>query len=497
MIPGTFSHPVFLWPALGLAALSLLLGLWAQTRPGLGVRVVGQLPLLQALGLAFVLLGAGIGLAEPRWGTPEVPRLTVRVVLDASRSMQVRDMPGPRGKMRTRWEAATATLDRLWSQPNPGVLFSLDLLTGDAIPLLPPGEDLRLLRDAPRAVTPGEVGSPGTSLGRGLAQVAGQAAAKTPEMILLVSDGEETWEAQDAAMRRCTDVLAKARLPLYVLAVGQETKQPVAPPPGSPETVLFSEARPAFLAALAQACGGRVLVPGDNLAGLFQDLAQGRAPMPMSRSRLPAHPEAGAWLALTGICLWLAAAGKPMRSWRPWLLALFFLGAAPSARAGVPLPQTLQAWLAQNALDRGDLEAARKWKPRGDLPFHRLLRAEIELRSKANQEALGTLADLTGQGAPRPLPPWRAPALLMAARACMELGRPQDARSLLERLLLEAPGREEAVHNLQTLPKDPGPPPPNPKKPPPPPPSQAARQDELEGLKQRLPPKPPGGVKDL
>jgi hypothetical protein len=73
----------------------------------------------------------------------------VRVVLDASRSMQVRDVPGPGGAVRSRWEAALSVLDRLWSRPSPGILYSLDLLTGDAIPLLPPGDDLLLLRDAP------------------------------------------------------------------------------------------------------------------------------------------------------------------------------------------------------------------------------------------------------------------------------------------------------------------------------------------------------------
>ncbi|MFZ1376595.1 MAG: tetratricopeptide repeat protein, partial [Geothrix sp.] len=98
---------------------------------------------------------------------------------------------------------------------------------------------------------------------------------------------------------------------------------------------------------------------------------------------------------------------------------------------------------------------------------------------------------------------WRAPALLLAARAHMESSRPAEARALLERLLLEQPGQREAIHDLQTLVKDAQPPPPpNPKKPPPPPPprpSMGAQQDELEGLKQRLPkpPKTPAGVKDL
>jgi hypothetical protein len=311
-------------------------------------------------------------------------------------------------------------------------------------------------------------------------------------VILLLTDGEETWETPEAALERCSAVLGKARLPLYTLCFGQTISQPVAQDAKGDE--LFSQARPDYLAALAKACGGRALAPGDDLARLFQDLAQGREPLPMSRSLLPAHPEAGAWLALAGICIWLAAAGKPMRAWRPILLALLVFG---TARAELPVPQSIRAWMAQSALEREDLAAAQKWMPRGDAPSHRLLRARIELKAKTPKEALETLAPLTGLGAPRPLPPWRAPALLLAARACMDLDRPEDARSLLERVLTEQPGREEAIHNLQTLLKDPGPPPPNPKKPPPPPPSQAARQDELEGLKQRLPKKPAGGVKDI
>jgi hypothetical protein len=145
---------------------------------------------------------------------------------------------------------------------------------------------------------------------------------------------------------------------------------------------------------------------------------------------------------------------------------------------------------------------AQRWMPRGGLPSQRLLAAQILLRSGAFQGALDTLAPLTGQGAPRPIPPWRAPALLMAARALVKLDRPDEARALLERLLMEQPGNPEATHNLQTLLKDQVPPPPAPRKPPQPPPprpSQAARQDEIEGFRQRLPAKPqaPGGVKDL
>ena len=60
-----FTHPALLIPAGVLALLALGFGLWAQARPGQGVRVVGQRPAVQGLGLGLVLAGLGIGLPSP------------------------------------------------------------------------------------------------------------------------------------------------------------------------------------------------------------------------------------------------------------------------------------------------------------------------------------------------------------------------------------------------------------------------------------------------
>lgn len=502
-----FAHPQILWAA-ALAALALGLGLWAALRPGLGVRVVGQRPLLQGLGLALVLGGAGLGLAGPRGGTVEAPRLTVLVVLDASRSMAVPDCAGA-----SRWQAAGAVLDRLWSRPNPGVRFGLGLVTGDPVLVVPPGEDQQLLRDALRAVTPGAVGSPGTAFGLGLPVAATWVDPGEPAVLLLLSDGEETVQPRAAALDRAAAALAKARLQVIAVPLGQPVPQAVPQTEPGPGPAPTSLAQPDLLRDLAQRTGGRLAAPGEDLGEAFQRLAQGRAPLPVGRSRVPAHPEWGAWPAMAGFALWLLAAGRPMRAWRPILALALALGlggslaAAPAAMPPSPapaagprlLPASVQAWLAQRALDRGDLAAAQRWKPRTGPPGHLLLAAQVDLASGSWQAALAALAPLTGPGAPRPLPPWRAPALLLAAQALVALDRPQDARTLLERLLLEQPGRPEAVHDLQTLLRDPGPPPPPPRRPPPPPPrpSQGARQDELEGLAQRLPRNPrPAGMND-
>ena len=503
-----FSHPWVLAPAGGMVLLVLALALRAHLRPGLGVQVVGQRPLWQGLGLALMVAGLGIGLAEPRWGLPEFPRLTVHVVLDASRSMTVPDAEG-----RTRWEAAVTALDRIWSRPQPGIRWGLDLLTGDDIPIHPPGEDRTLLREALRAVVPGEVGSPGTSLGRGLPQVAAQVDRDLPAVILLLSDGEETWEAPEEALNHAIDPLKRARIPVCVLAYGDGQPhavpvrvQPVpalaAAPPG-PEPA-SSAAHPDFLARLAQATQGQVFKDGEDAAAGLQALAAGRLPLPARRSLQPAHPEVGAWLALAGLALWLLFSGKPLARWRPILLLLLGLGSFRLEAQGTAwAPPAVKAWLAQRAIEGGDLPGARKWRPGDARPAHVLLAAQIDLRTGFPEDALKTLTPLVGQGSPRPIPAWRAPALLLAARAHLEANRPAEAQALLERLLLEQPGQREAIHDLQTLVKDAQPPPPpNPKKPPPPPPprpSMGAQQDELEGLKQRLPkpPKTPAGVKDL
>ncbi len=508
-----FSHPWILAPAGLLALAALGFGIRAQLRPGLGVQVVGQRPLWQGLGMALMLAGLGLGLAEPRWGLPDFPRLTVHVVLDASRSMAVPDAGG-----RSRWDAAVTALDRLWSRPQTGIRWSLDLLTGDDIPLEPPGEDRTLLRESLQAVTPGDIGSPGTSLGRGLPQVAAQADRTGPEVILLLSDGEETWQAPGAAQSQAAEALRKAHLPLYALAFGDGQPHPGPPRPGPapadgsapapaapPAAPVMSTAQPGFLASLAQATGGRLFPDGAAAAAGLEELAAGKLPLPMQRSLQPAHPEVGAWLALAGLVLWLAFAGKPMARWRP-VLGLLLALAAPALRAQprpghLWAPAGVAAWLAQRALESGDLPSAQRWRPADGKPSHLLLAAQIDLKSGQPDEALRTLAPLVGQGTPLPVPAWRAPALLLAARAQLALRRPEEARSLLERLLLEQPGQRAAAHDLQTLVQDSTPPPPNPKQPPPPPPprpSMGAQQDELEGLKQRLPkpPKAPAGVKD-
>ncbi|MBS1785811.1 MAG: VWA domain-containing protein [Acidobacteria bacterium] len=489
------THPLYLLIGGAVALLALVAGLWSAARSGTGVRVVGQHPGWQGLGLALVILGLGLGLSAPRWGKPEVARLTVQVVLDASKSMTVPDAGG-----RTRFAAATSFLDRLWSEPTPGAAWGLDALTGDLVPLLPPGEDRTLLRETLLALKPGDIGAPGSSFGRGLEQAAGEVEKGRPAILLLLSDGEETWESESDASFRAITALKKAKLPLYAVVLGGASPQPVPGAKAADGKEQVSAARPDFLKAICAATGGRLITTPEEMRALSRNLMQGTEALPAARSPKPAHPEAGAWLALLGFALWLLGAGRPMPGWRmALLLPLCLLGTPAKAQ-----PAAVKAWIAQRALDNGDIKTAQRWAPQDDAPNHRLLAASIALQAHQPAEALQRLAPLTAGGVPRPLPEWRAPALLMAARAQHDLGKTDDAKALLTRLLLEAPGQADAVHDLQALTPDPTPPPPpDPKTPPPPPPpmrpSMGAQKDELEGRQIRMPktPQAPKGVKDI
>ncbi len=488
------THPLYLFIGGGLGVLALAFGLWSASRAGNGVRVVGQHPGWQGLGLALVLAGLGLGLSAPRWGKPEVARLTVQVLLDASKSMSVKDAGG-----RARFDAATAFLDRIWSEPTPGAAWGLDALTGDLVPLLPPGEDRTLLRETLLALKPGDIGAPGSSFGRGLEQAAGEVDKGRPAILLLLSDGEETWESESDASTRAIAALKKAKLPLYAVVFGGASPQPVPGATAADGKEQMSSARPDFLKALCTATGGRLITTPEEMRMLTRNLMQGTEALPATRSPKPAHPEAGAWLALLGFAIWLFGAGRPMTGWRMALLLPLLFTAAPAKAQ----PAAVKAWLAQRALDNGDLKTAQRWAPLDDAPDHRLLAAAIALQCHQPSEAAQRLAPLIAGGVPRPLPAWRAPALLMAARAQHDLGKTDDAKALLTRLLMEAPGQADAIHDLQALTPDPTPPPPpDPKNPPPPPPmrpSMGAQKDELEGRQIRMPktPQAPKGVKDI
>lgn len=488
------THPLALYVAAPLALLALAFGLWSAARPGNGVRVVGQRPGWQGLGLALVIAGLGLGLAEPRWGRPEVAQLTVQVVVDASKSMGVKDANGV-----ARLDAATAFLDRLWSAPTPGAAWGMDALTGDVVPLLPPGEDRTLLRETLLVLKPGDLGAPGSSFGRGLEQVCGEVDKGRPAIVLLLSDGEETWESESDASVRAIQALKKAKLPLYAVAFGGASPQPVPGATAADGKELTSAAQPGFLKRLCEGSGGRLLTTPEEMRTLAAGLMQGTEALPASRSPKPAHPESGAWLALLGFVLWIVGAGRPMPGWRLALLLPFLFWTAPVKAQ----PAAVKAWLAQRALDNNDLASAQRWAPNDDAPDHRLLAAAIALRTNQPAEALQRLAPLTTTGVQRPLPAWRAPALLMAARAQKELGKADEAKALLARLLMETPGQTDASWDLQSLTQDPSPPPPpDPKNPPPPPPmrpSMGAQKDELEGRQIRMPKSPqnPKGVKDI
>jgi hypothetical protein len=443
-----------------------------------------------------MLMGLGIGLAEPKWGRPEVPRLTVHILLDASRSMLAADVNG-----KTRWEAAVSAVKDIVTGTVPSsaaVSCGVDLMTGDAIPLLPPGGDVLLICDALDAVEPGEIGSAGSGVGVSIEQLASRISPKGPAIVLLLSDGEESVEPVADSIERATAALRRADVPLYAIAFGGAQRQAILLDVSEGDAdALETTAHPEMLEALAASNRG-ALISAQEAASVIEALSEARLPMPISRTAAEARPEWGAWLALVGLAVWLCAAGRPVRKWRlVFGLALLFQ-ANPAQAAGPPLPPSVRAWLAGRALVRGDLPAAKMWRPAGGEPGHRLLAACIDLRTGDPGSARLVLEPLVGQGASGaagPIPRWRVPALLLAARAEMGLGQPEKARALLECALLEFPGHREAAHNLQSIVQDMegGQ---SQSEPPQSAPRRNAAQDEITGFRNRLP-KKTKGAKDI
>jgi hypothetical protein len=274
-----FSCPAFLWLGAALALLALALGVWSWTRPGVGVRATGQRPALLGLGASLILLGLGIGLAEPRWGGPDVPRLTVHILLDASRSMLAADVNG-----KTRWEAAASTVKDIVSSFAVGVDYGVDLMTGDALPLLPPGGDAMLICDALDAVEPGEIGSPGSGVGVSIEQLASRIPPRGPAIVLLLSDGEESVEPIADSTERATAALRRAGVPLYAISFGGTQGQAILPDASEGGAdALETTAHPETLEALAHSSRG-ALISARDAASTIEALSEARLPMPVSRS---------------------------------------------------------------------------------------------------------------------------------------------------------------------------------------------------------------------
>ena len=358
----TFLRPHWLWL---LAAVPLCLA-WAMLAarrrraiaaayPGLAVgpgrRALKSLCFLAGLS-ALALAAAG-----PRPGAPAEPArpieaapLTLVIALDCSRSMLARDLAPDR-----LGAAKALILDVLARLPR--VQAGLVGFAGRAWLACPVTADRSALALFLDALGPGEAPLGGTNPRAALEAAALALSAARPGAILLVSDGEETLPATDAAAR-------PADVPVFTVATGSALPVPVPDASGAPlrtsaGTPVAAGVDAAGLAALAQASGGAAFrlapdapPPAEALAQAL--LALARADAPQARP-LPNDTASTPLLAL-GIMLlladaFLAPAGKRAG---PALL-LLLLAALPAQAASTAGEKTVQGL---DAFTRGDQQAA-------------------------------------------------------------------------------------------------------------------------------------------
>lgn len=245
----------------------------ARIAPGAGVARPAARLGLTTLGLALL----AVALARPQCGArTEVTRragVDVAIVLDASRSMQARDVR-PDRLSRAKLEVG-ALLDQLG-----GDRVALVVFAGEAFVQCPLTTDTAAARLFLRAVGPDAIPQQGTGLSsalRAAEQVldAAEKGAARSRAVLLVSDGEDhQGGAEDAAA-----ALAAAGIRVHALAIGT--------PAGAPIPVLDASGNVAR--HLADRGGEPVLTRLDE-AGLAALAARGNGRL--FRLDLPAgHPD--------------------------------------------------------------------------------------------------------------------------------------------------------------------------------------------------------------
>lgn len=286
----TFARPdllvlALLAPLVALAAAALwrrrLRAAEAWVARGLWPRLLqsysaGRLALSVAL-LATAVLGAGLALAQPRWGESRerVKRegVDVVVILDASLSMGAVDVRPSR-------LAVAETLIRRLVQEMPGNRVALVAVAGDGIVMAPLTLDAGVIDLLLDAVEPGSLPSQGTRLADALERV--------PELFppgterhraaVLVSDGEDHGGGMADAVAR----LAAAGVVVHALGVGTPEGAPVPVPDRADEvrrrrdgSVVISRLHEEVLDELARATGGvylRAIDPARNLRPLVTAL---------------------------------------------------------------------------------------------------------------------------------------------------------------------------------------------------------------------------------
>jgi Ca-activated chloride channel homolog len=270
----TFAAPSLLWlallaPAAAAAAVWLwrrrlaadaawaARGLWSRLLPAFAPRRLT----LSVAALALAVLGAGLALARPRWGSGEqkVERKGVDVVflVDSSLSMGATDAPPSR-------LFVAKSLVRRMVRDMPGNRVGLVQTEGDSLALAPltlDGAVIDLLLDA---IDPGSLPTPGTELAPGIEtalRLFGQGSEKH-RVLVMVSDGEDWGGGLDSELSK----LKENGVIVYALGVGTPQGATV-PIPGSPGevkrdqdgSVVITRLNEETLEKLARSTGGDYL----------------------------------------------------------------------------------------------------------------------------------------------------------------------------------------------------------------------------------------------
>ena len=187
--------------------------------------------------LCLVGAGALLGLAAagPVLWDPEPPEaappLDVAIAVDLSLSMNAAAETGNAGETRSRIERAREAIDRL-TEELPSVRFSLVVFAGWPYVLVPPTDDLDVIRYFVDSLQPEVVEEldRGNSLGSAL-ELAGSTLETRPsedgrQAILVISDGD-VYEDEDVLVRAAADAAARG-FEVWIAGLGSEEESPIS-----------------------------------------------------------------------------------------------------------------------------------------------------------------------------------------------------------------------------------------------------------------------------
>jgi Ca-activated chloride channel family protein len=224
----TFGSPVYLY-GLILVPISLLFLIWAGRRRQRLIERMGEPQLIARLSLdvntrgrkirAGLWLGALAlmlaALARPQWGetrqTVTQKGVQVMVVLDTSKSMLAEDIKPDR------LTRAKMDISELMNRLD-GDEVGLTVFSGAGFTLFPLTSDYNTARSFLDIAQPGIVSRPGTAIGDAIrtAMLGFDQARTSQKVIVLMTDGEDTQSAMDAAAQQA----AEAGVMIYSIGFG-------------------------------------------------------------------------------------------------------------------------------------------------------------------------------------------------------------------------------------------------------------------------------------